>query len=382
MFPLEEVKYGGFSFSKYGGVLFLTAYIIFKIRSRERFLEIPSSIILTLSLFIAFTMFSLQLSYNLDYSAIGFIRLLIMAGFAIATADILSRTRDFKGVALSWFIPAIFWAALGVFQSKTGNTIASLGFDPNWETFIEIEDSLRASGPFSHPNYFALYLLVAFASGIYLSVFLKTKLKYIILLGLIVILAGIYYSMARSVFYGMAVFLVLWLYRKIWPLLLIGVIIGYTIIMTLDIDEAYSGEKPRGYSRVSRKAALISGFNMIKSNPIRGVGWLSFKDYYLKYSSAKSRLLRWGTIMGHNMFLETASESGIPALLSLIVLLGLIFHYSGKASFENWLWASLLAGILVFGLFNPLILKKTFWIPMALAIRSGLKKENNTYAFC
>ncbi len=88
---------------------------------------------------------------------------------------------------------------------------------------------------------------------------------------------------------------------------------------------------PAGGDKESVNKHLIgweAGLNMIRKNPLSGVGFGNYKAVVTKYD--KSGEVRLDPHVAHNAYLEIAAEMGIPAILVYWAFLGSAFYSAGK----------------------------------------------------
>jgi O-antigen ligase len=76
-------------------------------------------------------------------------------------------------------------------------------------------------------------------------------------------------------------------------------------------------------SAESRLPLMQVAFEMIKANPVFGVGLGSYEAAMRRYDETEDFISESFPFPVHNMFLHIAAEAGIPALVCLLVLTGL-----------------------------------------------------------
>jgi putative inorganic carbon (hco3(-)) transporter len=120
-----------------------------------------------------------------------------------------------------------------------------------------------------------------------------------------------------------------------------------------------------------------AALRMISESPVTGVGPLNFKDLSQRYTGLEQ------ANMAHNMFLEIASEMGLPVLFIFILVLATAFRTLGSAArlrggpearrLAAWSEGlrSGLSGYVVSGCFISAEYEKILWITIFLTIVVG-----------
>ena len=71
-----------------------------------------------------------------------------------------------------------------------------------------------------------------------------------------------------------------------------------------------------------------AGLNMIKRNPLTGVGFGNYKAVVTRYDT--TGIVRQDPHVAHNAYLEIAAEMGLPAIVVYLLFLGTAFFSAGK----------------------------------------------------
>lgn len=109
----------------------------------------------------------------------------------------------------------------------------------------------------------------------------------------------------------------------------------FTIIFTLSSDFREAVELYLRWETISDRMVYWNmGFEIIKDNPILGVGADTFDKYFFNYSPSSniryfdSKLMVLGKAHPHNFFLFYFAENGILGLITALYFFGIFFYYS------------------------------------------------------
>jgi len=201
----------------------------------------------------------------------------------------------------------------------------------------------RAVGFFDDPNYFGSALLIGI--GLAISVMSTSTKKYLQAAGGIILLICIFAvlkTMSRGVLVALAImFLMYFIKSKLYKLnskkniaIILILIMGVFVIIKRSGRELFfidkrieetkvveegSGRQGTAGSTSDRYAILMAGLNMIKENPVFGVGVSRFKMEVFNYLDITEDLGR--KYVAHNTYLSIAAEQG---LIIFAVFLGII----------------------------------------------------------
>jgi O-antigen ligase len=117
-------------------------------------------------------------------------------------------------------------------------------------------------------------------------------------------------------------------------------------------------------------------WDIIREQPIVGIGWGNFPLYIFDYASDD------GTLYPHNILLEVWMEGGILALLGFLVLSFFALIRAYRAALDR-AWSSALFGLLVYALINALfssdiVGNRLMWILIIVAVLTGARKTKPT----
>ena len=220
--------------------------------------------------------------------------------------------------------------------------------------FATIND---AAYPFfrNHVNYSAMLVCLVPVFFAFLVRVQNRKTKYYIAAAIAVLLIALFFSYARGAWLALLIgVLAVWLIKKKWlfAVFLVTVISTVALIYWLRSGDRYlqyahdykttifhkdfsehlvATYKLKDVSTAERFYRWIAGVRMIKDNWLTGYGPNTFYDNYKGYTVPAYKT--WvsdnedrSTV--HNYYLLTAIEQGIPGLVILLILLGLLLYYS------------------------------------------------------
>ena len=200
-------------------------------------------------------------------------------------------------------------------------------------TLINNIGLMRATGPFPNANVLGVYLspliVITFGLARYSSSGIK---KYALFSILLVSLAALFFTFSRPA--ALAVILSIALvaiFKK--DRLVIAILAAILLISPFVAPKSIKNwAKEVKYNPIimlcnyDRISIYKNTLNMIKHNPIIGVGLNTFSKNYLAYKLPEAENARTGdTIYAHNNFLHMAGEIGIFGLLAFLWLLWMLF---------------------------------------------------------
>jgi len=182
----------------------------------------------------------------------------------------------------------------------------------------------RAAGSFGDANYFALGLIVSIGMAVCLY-HLIPRLR-LALAGMILVLSfTLLLTASRGGVLGLSLMVLIFLANKKG----FGKKLVYALavaLITIPLAVKYAPElvtriKGADHSTVesteNRLQTQISGLNMVKANPLTGVGYLQFKANASRYNPNFA-----GTaFVAHNSYLSVAAELGLPMFFCFCFLL-------------------------------------------------------------
>jgi O-antigen ligase len=215
--------------------------------------------------------------------------------------------RQFRGLVLLLICVVLVQAISGIVQMYTGVGLGGVTLLNDGGTL-----RIRGAGIFNDPNDLALTLI----TPVPLLVALATKeeaglgRRTLIALSLVTILVALYFTNSRGGILALGASLIVLAYRRIgkW-IATVAIVIGVTAIVAFGpsrINEIQTDEE----SAQGRIVAWSEGLQMLKSQPVLGVGWSHFTDFHEQ--------------VAHNSFVHIVAETG---LVGGFFFVGLLYSY-------------------------------------------------------
>ncbi len=241
----------------------------------------------------------------------------------------LKTKRQLKIVVNMLILGMAIQGFLGLMQKVVGH---GLGLSFWGEKILNYgSDISRVRGTLGAPNQYGAYIILIMPLAISFYITTKKrieKIKYTVIL--LVTMAGLFFSLSRSSWFGLigsliVILSILYKQKQLSPKLLKG-ILGVAVLLTvfaivfwdIIVLRFETGEKGQ-----YRMIMIELAFPIIMSHPIFGVGLFNYQ--YHSFSSFEF----WHPV--HNTILRVAAEYGIPGLIFFISFVVLIF----KESFRN-----------------------------------------------
>jgi O-antigen ligase len=185
----------------------------------------------------------------------------------------------------------------------------------------------RAQSFSSGATVFSSYLLAVLPVLIFIP-FEKKNKKYLFIwiLGIAIILTGIYTSLGRTnIAISVLIVLLGVLYRKInfVNLIIIAAIVSLFSIISFENNSILVSQRIENPLFPSERDVILKGAKMLMfEQPIIGFGPRTFRDIFPLFNE----LVDKGVTGWHNDFLQIYFESGIIGLLSFLLLLSVIYY--------------------------------------------------------
>lgn len=298
-----------------------------------RFDALDMSLAAYLCVLLVTTVFSQSLDFSL-YELIRQIKLFVLYLFA---KTFFSKKVGFTTLIISISFIVLVQGVVGYFQYFTGQTISGLNAEVS--DLNEIASGVyRVAGTFGHPGILSQFLNSILGVLLVASFNYKGYKKNIILLfymlGGIIILT----SLARTgiAMFGIILFLTILLNSKLnayrfgqakkillilVPIIIfVGLIIAFLDVIILRFTTA------QDVSLNIRFFLADIAFNMIENNPLTGVGLNTFTNVMKHYD--QTGVSGYFMFPVHNIYLLTASETGLFGLLTFITVM-CVFIYTG-----------------------------------------------------
>ena len=192
----------------------------------------------------------------------------------------------------------IFQAINGIVQYHTGVGLGDVHM---------VLDRIYGTGIFNDPN----DLGMTFVMAVPLLVFVMSRRgsgvfpRLLAFAGLVLVLAGIYYTNSRGSLVGLGASLVAMSFLRFRNIA--GTVVAVALLSVIVVAAPSRGGEMNSSesSAQSRIQSWAEGWNMLKMHPVTGVGYGQYTEYYVK--------------VAHNSFVETFAELG---LLGATVLRG------------------------------------------------------------
>ena len=198
-------------------------------------------------------------------------------------------------------------------------------------------DFFRVFGSFAHPNLFASELVSIVFLGLLFYFVLKRNF---FLIGAIAALVCLILTQSRAALLGLGVGLVpligflLWRYKHeisnvlrkkisvFWSILIVAVMILVTTVFSTRVINTFVYSTGEGGGFDVRRELTEEALELIKANPIIGVGY----DAFIPVASRLNvtGVMGWFPETVHNAYLQIASESGILAAFMVVLLIGVL----------------------------------------------------------
>lgn len=231
--------------------------------------------------------------------------------------------------------------------------------------------SFRKTGGTIDPNEFAAYVLAFYFTSIYLYTINKSKI--ILFISTLFTVYAIFFAGSKSAFLVFAIVILFILLRFIIykPIVILNYKLIFVVLILLfgaiqidftkiEVIQNLLGRVDRTHSVDVRFLAWGAGVNMVKENPILGVGSMRFAENTYQY------IRMW--IAPHNTYIQIIAESGIIVFLFYISFIFLLLKQNFRIIINSnlfWLYLALLS-ILLMSLTIGLTYKKFAWIFIAL----------------
>lgn len=274
------------------------------------------------------------------------------------------------------------WAVLQKF-----GIIGQLFYQAGDTSFIQYINEGRTFGPFESPNFLAMFLVpMIFLSLPILKEIKNRFLRIIIVLLYILPIIALYFTTSRggvvALITSMIAF-ILFLYfkskvfRKVIEKQSSLLIFGLIIVATIFLIFAARKIAPNQGGDSIRLEIYHYSIEMVKKNPILGIGLGSFQERIDQISATNAGFQQFGisyALHPHNLFLAIWLNLGLAGLIIFLVLLWQIIHNLFKDKTEPFIksciFAALIA-VLVHGLFDTTYFKNDlsaiFWLIFALS---------------
>ena len=267
---------------------------------------------------------------------------------AIVIIILLQAPAVYRRVIWVLILSGIFLCTLSVFQYLTGTYDSNYGgfsLSLSHQIIGEI-DNFRATGPIGDPNFFAQIVVVVIPLS--LERFLHEKNLLLRLAALWGFLASVFttiitYSRGGLLSMVIALLVLFWFYppkRTHVPFIILGFVVFVMILPPNYLDRLFtltdyfgapSSSRVEELSLQGRLSENLAALEMVKANPLFGVGLNSYTYLFPYYSKSLGLALVSTEREAHNLYLESLAETGIIGFLFLCILLVSSFRVMLKA---------------------------------------------------
>lgn len=276
--------------------------------------------------FVALTLISVVQSRAIYFSLNQLLFISACLGAYLLSSTLCRDSRIATVTVWALALSALFVSGAGV-QYYIIDSGGGAGF---WKSLTSSGDHERLFGPFINPNFFAGYLVIALP--VTLAVFLTTRRAVLAALPAIGFVFEVVALMMTGAKFGviaaaaaLVVFLLLAIAtrslnrsRLIRLLIMVAVMIPLLIplssLVTSRVREAKAGGT-QVHSTAFRVYTWKATLHMIEDQPLLGVGPGVYGITYPQHTIAGP------TKFAHNSYLQIAAETGVPALIALLLLL-------------------------------------------------------------
>lgn len=232
----------------------------------------------------------------------------------------------------------IFLGTISCFQFLTGTfTNSYWGFAS--ARVMEITGTTsdyRIGGPVSDANYFAQIMVVIIPLALERFFHAHRKLhRFVALWALAVSTLTVIFTYSRGGFVALAFVVALFFFIYPPRFFQVPILIVSMVVMVFFLPEQYldrilslnqlfpqSGAlRTNDLSLRDRTTVNLVAFEMLRSNPLLGVGLSNFQTDYDKYAASIGKAIGLTNASAHNLYLEVAAETGILGLASFMALI-------------------------------------------------------------
>ncbi|MBI4708390.1 MAG: O-antigen ligase family protein [Candidatus Omnitrophica bacterium] len=310
-------------------------FFLKKILKKEKFF-VKSAIDLPFLAFVLISIISIVNSIDLRASIRGVFKLVEFGLTFLIFIEELRDLKHIKRIVLSIICGACVASIDAIWQMQTGwDFIRGNRIDVNGTIGLK-----RATAGFPNPNVLGVYLssFVVFSFGLlrydldFLSKLGKTKFNLLRLSMILVLFSGLFFTFARPAALALAVSIFIYgIIKKDKAVLalLLAIIFLFPLFAPKSIKKWAKEVKYRPailMCNADRMNIYRNSINMIKHNPIIGVGLNTFsKNYHLYKLPEQEGAKTSDTIYAHNNFFQMAGETGLLGLFAFLWMLFCLF---------------------------------------------------------
>ncbi len=273
------------------------------------------------------------LSGATEESARELVRMGFLFFFVLFAIHFVDSTRRLRQTALVLVLSATAASAHSLVQRGLGATMSSEDWVAQAGAVLDVGEEalgemLRTTGTFSHPAWLGLFVSLVVPLTLYFAwIADRRRQQAAAVAALLVQALGVYSTFSRMAFVGVALGAGLFVLRRRAGA--IGLIAGAALALAAYplLPEALRArvESIVNYRESSSSLTRIgqqwAGWEMIRAQPLLGVGPGNYESQALAYGVRVPELYPVQAIGAHNMYIEAAAELGVPGLLWLVALI-------------------------------------------------------------
>lgn len=286
-------------------------------------------------LYLAFSFLSIIKAHDMDYYWYIMTRRISVGILLFLIFHVIKSLKSIKVALIALVIASFFVCTFGAYELVTGQPILESTVKGE-DLFFTQEGSFRIQGVSGNPDFHAA-ILVMF-TGLLLALYYSVESK-IIRLALISLL--IFYVMniiatgsrgGEIGFLGvLIVFFIFHKTKKKWLKLgftmaaIVIVFIMLTILSSVPTTERITGESGNK-SIIYRYGWALMSLEMVKDNPIFGVGTGNYFKEYNRYQRLVPSLTPVQPFVNHNGVMQVWAENGTPGIIAFLSLLFFVLY--------------------------------------------------------
>jgi len=239
----------------------------------------------------------------------------------------------------------------------------------------------RAMGTFDHPNVFALFVFIAGVLSVgmfFYSKALKSRIYFgaVFLLNFTALLMSYSRSLWLCLIAGLFLFFVM--YNKKAVIILAGVMLIILLLLPADLKNRFMNPvNLNDPSHQIRVGLIMNGLNIIKNNPVFGIGDGNSYYQYDKYKVRDTSVVR----KIHTQLIMLTAEYGIAGLTVFLYLIVAVFLnmikiiklLDNKDRILQYALISVFAGLLINAQFNGNFFQESYvWLIMGFGLLPGI----------
>jgi O-antigen ligase len=273
---------------------------------------------------------------------------------AIVVVVLLQTGVSFRRVIWVLISVGIFLGTLSTYQYLTGSfTNDFWGFaNARVMQILGQTNDYRIGGPIGDPNFFAQILVVIAPLALERFIHEKRMLRRLFALwALVVVFFSIMFTYSRGGFLSLAVTIILFFivypprtYQI--PIFILSLILVFSFApqnyfeRILSLDQFFGTTdslRVQDDALRSRATENLTAWEMVKSNPLLGVGLSNYSVVFAEYSKSLGVTIPDHEVAAHDLYLEVLAETGILGLsvFGLMIFLSLRAAFVARKAFIN-----------------------------------------------